>query len=472
MHKKLFLLFILIASLLLILINFYSIKFLTSVQAYINCESKYSKGQKDASLFLITYLHTEDTAYIQGFRKSINISPGDNVAANGLIDKSNNEIITNGFLMGRNDPTNIPDIIWLYKYFRSLSFMQKSMDVWASTVPLINSLDSLGQNIAEHGKEKTLTAEIKLQYIKEISLISTQLSEKENVFSTVLDKTARDIKVLLQWGNIFFILFIISITGLFVMRMLNRLSASEKVLKATIIELNDTNKELEDFTLNASHDLKEPLRMVTGFLVQLQKRYNNQLDEKAQNYIHYAVDGAMRMKKLIDELLEYSKTSMSQAVYEKVDLNEVVEELQANFQDVFNESGSGIFVGALPEIKVNRMQMLQLFQNLIGNAIKYKGEAAPKIYVNATANNTHWVFSVKDNGQGIETEFYKKIFVIFQRLHTDAMHSGSGIGLAICKKIVERHNGEIWLESEVGKGSTFFFSIAKELPSSLIQANW
>jgi light-regulated signal transduction histidine kinase (bacteriophytochrome) len=259
------------------------------------------------------------------------------------------------------------------------------------------------------------------------------------------------------------ILVILAVTTLFAMRMLNSLSASENALKATVTELNDTNKELEHFTHIASHDLKEPLRMVTSFLTQLQFKYKDQLDDKAQTYIYYAVDGAKRMRRLIDELLEYSKTSISKVVYEKVDLNEVMEELKANFAGVFNETGSGIVVGPLPQITVNRMQMLQLFQNLLGNAIKYRGEAAPKIQVNATANNTHWVFSVQDNGQGIEPEYFKKIFIIFQRLETNKNLDGTGIGLAICKKIVEHHGGEIWVESEQGKGSTFFFTISKQL---------
>jgi light-regulated signal transduction histidine kinase (bacteriophytochrome) len=247
------------------------------------------------------------------------------------------------------------------------------------------------------------------------------------------------------------------------MRMINSLSTSENALKATIIELNDTNKELEHFTHIASHDLKEPLRMVTSFLTQLQLKYKDQLDDKAQTYIHYAVDGAKRMRQLIDDLLEYSKASINKVVYEKVDLNEVMEELKTNFQDVLNETGSGILVGALPQIRVNRMQMLQLFQNLLGNAIKYRSEAAPEIYVNSTANNSHWIFSVQDNGQGIAPEYFKKIFIIFQRLETNKNLDGTGIGLAICKKIVEHHGGEIWVESEPGKGSAFFFTISKQL---------
>ncbi|MEO6358927.1 MAG: ATP-binding protein [Ferruginibacter sp.] len=462
-QKTLLLLVVLIASIILILTNFYTIKVLSAVRAYINGESEFSKGQKDASIFLVTYLQTDSKDNMEGFAKAINIPIGDNIARTSLSNHNNDTLTTRGFLMGKNHIDDIPDMIWLFKTFHNISFMQQAISLWAATEPLINRLDSFGRSIQSLKEGGQLSAAIKLQSIKDISLISTRLSEKESAFSQILDKVARDIKTLLLWLNIFLILVILAVTALFAMRMINSLSTSENALKATIIELNDTNKELEHFTHIASHDLKEPLRMVTGFLTRLQVKYKDQLDDKAQTYIYYAVDGAKRMRRLIDELLEYSKTSIGKVAYEKVDLNEVIEELKTNFQDVLNETGSGIVVGALPQIKVNSMQMLQLFQNLLGNAIKYRGEAAPKIYVNATASNTHWLFSVQDNGQGIAPEYFKKIFIIFQRLETDKKLDGTGIGLAICKKIVEHHGGEIWVESEQGKGSTFFFTISKQL---------
>lgn len=414
-------------------------------------------------MFLVTYLETENQDYLQGFTKAISIPVGDNIARTSLTNNGKDEITANGFLMGKNHLDDIPDMIWLFKTFHSISFMQKAIEIWAATEPLINRLDSFGLRIQNLQEGEKLNAVTKLQCIKDISFISTQLSEKESAFSQVLDKVARDIKIVLQWLNIVFILLILSITVLFTMRMINSLSTSEKALKTSIVELNNTNQELENFTYIASHDLKEPLRMITGFLNLLQKKYDHQLDEKAQSYIHFATNGASRMKTLIDELLDYSRTSMHKTVYEKVDLNEVTDELKINFQDVFSEPGSGLFIESLPQITANRMQMLQILQNLTGNATKYRSEAPPQVHISATENNTHWIFSVKDNGLGIEPEYFKKIFVIFQRLHTNATHNGSGIGLAICKKIAERHNGEIWLESEVGKGSTFFFTISKQL---------
>ncbi len=466
MQKKLLLLFILVASILLILTNFYTIKVFYAVKKYISAESQYSKGQKDAAIFLVIYLQTENPVHMQAFKEAIIIPIGDNLARHNLTSNGKQEVTVKWFLIGKNDIADLEDMQWLFKTFHSISFMQKAIAIWADGDPLINKLDALGQHIYNLQKEGKLTTAIKLQYIEDISLITTQLSKNESAFSHVLDKAARDIKVFLQWANILFILFILLLASVFAFRMMDSLSASEKALKATIIELNDANKELEHFSYIASHDLKEPLRMVTSFLSLLHKKYDDKLDETAQSYINFSIDGARRMKKLIDELLKYSKTSVNKLVYENVDLNEVMKEVKINFQDVFGEPGSGLFIEILPKIKANRMQMVQLFQNLIGNAIKYRSGAAPEIRINATTNKTHCILSVKDNGQGIDPDFFNKIFVIFKRLHTDATHSGSGIGLAICKKIVERHGGKIWLESEPGVGSTFFFSIAKQLPLS------
>ena len=227
-------------------------------------------------------------------------------------------------------------------------------------------------------------------------------------------------------------------------------------------QLAVSNAELEQFAYIASHDLQEPLRMVSDYMGLLQKRYDGQLDEKAQSYIHFAVDGATRMKVLINDLLEFSKTSSNTVAYSDVHIATILEDVKKTFREDLKEEGSGIFFSELPTIKANNIQMSQLFQNLIGNAIKYRSEAAPQIHISATTTDTHWIFSVKDNGQGIDSKYYEKIFGMFQRLHSNATHKGTGIGLALCKKIVERHGGDIWLTSEPGKGSNFFFSIAKQ----------
>jgi PAS domain S-box-containing protein len=232
-------------------------------------------------------------------------------------------------------------------------------------------------------------------------------------------------------------------------------------LKRRAEELANSNIELERFAYIASHDLQEPLRMVTSFLQLLKKRYVEKLDETADQYIAFAVDGAERMKTLIMDLLDYSRVGSNTEPNENVDLNILIEEIKGVFSKTIDESKAHITVGPLPIVKGNRTQLLQLFQNLIGNAIKYQKDESPVIQISCTEQEEEYLFEIKDNGIGIDPAFHEKIFVIFHRLHSRSEYTGTGIGLAICKKIVERHNGKIWVKSMPGQGSSFFFTLGK-----------
>ncbi|HEV2478476.1 MAG TPA: ATP-binding protein [Puia sp.] len=227
-------------------------------------------------------------------------------------------------------------------------------------------------------------------------------------------------------------------------------------------ELASSNAELERFAYIASHDLQEPLRMVSSFLQLLQKRYKGQLDPKADQYIHFAVDGAERMKVLIMDLLEYSRVGSSKDGFGEVDTAEIVQEVGDIFREKIIAARAQVDIDPLPKVWGDKVQLMQLFQNLLSNALKYHSEKLPSVRVHAGEEASHWLFSVKDNGIGIDTQFFDKIFIIFQRLHNKSDYSGTGIGLAICKKIVERHGGRIWVESRPGEGSTFYFTISKK----------
>ncbi|MFZ6023246.1 MAG: PAS domain S-box protein [Bacteroidota bacterium] len=233
------------------------------------------------------------------------------------------------------------------------------------------------------------------------------------------------------------------------------------VLEKRASELARSNNELERFAYVASHDLQEPLRMVSSFLQLLDKQYTAKLDDKAREYINFAVGGAERMKRLILDLLSYSRVSTVTEQFQPVDMNAVVQHVLQIFESRFEKEGITLTTDRLPVVKGNTSQLQQLFQNLVGNAIKYKSERPPLIEIGCLEEENRFVFFIKDNGIGINPKYFEKIFVVFQRLHPVNNYSGTGIGLAICKKIVECHQGEIWVESEEGKGSTFFFSMPK-----------
>jgi chemotaxis family two-component system sensor kinase Cph1 len=228
---------------------------------------------------------------------------------------------------------------------------------------------------------------------------------------------------------------------------------------ASTKNLERSNLELEQFAYVASHDLKEPLRMVTSFSQLLAQRYRGKLDPDADEFIGYIVEGAHRMDALINDLLDFSRVASQRKPFAPTDMNRVVEKVIHDLSVTIREKGAEVEVGPLPTVMADNSQMTQLFQNLIANAIKFHGNDPIRIEIRAEKLDDEYKFSVRDNGIGIPQEYFEKIFVIFQRLHTSEKYVGTGIGLAICRRIVERHGGRIWAESEVGQGSTFFFTI-------------
>jgi PAS domain S-box-containing protein len=231
---------------------------------------------------------------------------------------------------------------------------------------------------------------------------------------------------------------------------------------ATVVRnLARSNQELEQFAYVASHDLQEPLRMISSYTQLLAQRYGEQLDDKAKKYIAYAVDGAIRLQGQINDLLTYSRVSTRGKPIESVDSHSALGEAIRNLTAAIEESQTLVVNDDLPTVRADAAQLVLVFQNLIANAIKFRSGESPRVHVTARDDGGAWVFSVKDNGIGIDPKYAERLFVIFQRLHTRAEYPGSGIGLAICKRIVERHGGRIWFESELGKGSTFFFTVPK-----------
>ena len=245
----------------------------------------------------------------------------------------------------------------------------------------------------------------------------------------------------------------------------------EETSKQLLAELDRSNKELEQFAYVASHDLQEPLRMVSSYTQLLARRYKGRLDADADEFIAFAVDGAYRMQRLINDLLAYSRVGTRGKEFEPTDCAVFFEQAIANLKGAIGESGAEVSCGSLPAVMADKSQIGQLLQNLIGNAIKYRGDEPPRVHVAAEQKGNEWVFSVRDNGIGIDPQYAERVFVIFQRLHNREKYTGTGIGLAICKKIVERHGGRIWLESQLGSGATFYFTIPTG-NKGLLQSQW
>ena len=236
---------------------------------------------------------------------------------------------------------------------------------------------------------------------------------------------------------------------------------AEQELARRAEELARSNADLEQYAYVASHDLQEPLRMVASYTQLLARRYKGKLDADADEFIDFAVDGATRMQHLIQDLLSFSRVTTKGKELQVTDSRAACDQAIANLRAAIAESGTVVTIGSLPTVRADTTQLTQLFQNLIGNAIKYRNECKPEVQVAAIPLEDRWVFSVQDNGIGIEPQYFERIFQMFQRLHTRKEYTGTGVGLAICRKIVERHGGKIWVESQPGKGSAFLFTIRR-----------
>jgi signal transduction histidine kinase len=240
------------------------------------------------------------------------------------------------------------------------------------------------------------------------------------------------------------------------------LRASAEALSVRNVELQKTNAELDEFTRVASHDLQEPLRKLTSFSALLARDLGRDLPEKAQRDVDFIIDGAERMKRLISDLLRYSRSSRAEHRWDPVDLNASVDEVLTLYDREIEERRVRVIRADLPDVRGDRTMLTQTYQNLIGNALKFAGEGGPVVELTAEEDEDAWLLGVRDNGIGIDAEYHEQIFLPFRRLHTQAEYSGSGIGLALCQRVVERHGGRIWVESAPGQGAHFLFSLPKD----------
>ncbi|HMF31286.1 MAG TPA: ATP-binding protein, partial [Candidatus Lokiarchaeia archaeon] len=247
--------------------------------------------------------------------------------------------------------------------------------------------------------------------------------------------------------------------------LFRQLKQDQELLAQSAQECQQSNTELENFAYIASHDMQEPLRKVVSFMQLLQKRYASQLDKKANEFIDIAIDGGTRMRQMISDLLEYSRVGTRGNPFVQADLEVILNEVLSDLVLLIEENGATITHDPLPSLVVDPIQMHQLFLNLLTNALKFRKEESPVVHISAIAQGNNYLFSVQDNGIGIDMTQADRLFQLFQRLHGRGDYPGTGIGLAVCKKIVERHGGQIWVESELEKETTFYFT----LPQSHIE---
>ena len=318
------------------------------------------------------------------------------------------------------------------------------------------------------------------EYMEKIRVaIAGMKSEEDRLLvlrTAVLEASSRQAQIVLVVGDSLGLLFLAAAGLVIYGEMRQRRQAEEEVrtlneelerkvaertaeLAERALDLERSNRDLQQFAYVASHDLQEPLRTVASFTQLLAKRYSDKLDDKAREFIGFAVDGSKRMQTLINDLLSFSRVGTQGKTLEAVNSEAVLDAVLKGLKHSIEESGAVITRDRLPTVLADEVQLTQLLQNLVANAIKFQGTGVPQIHIGAERNGNGWKISVRDNGIGISPEHHERIFVIFQRLHNKKQYPGTGIGLAVCKKIAERHGGRIWVEPTAGGGSTFCFTI-------------
>lgn len=440
----------------LILINYYTIKILSASRAYVNGESHYSKAQKDAVRHLIIYLYTYNPKHWQMFLDEMKVPQGDGNARIGLLKKSNENVIKNDFIIGRNSEKDLDDIIWLFQNFKSVPFLSKAIREWEQGDFLINKLFSIGKKVNTEILNYNLNIQDRQKMLLEINDISDKLTINERNFSNTLGEGTHTIKDYLVFTNIFFILLIIGSVSIYYHSMIKKLISSYKKIEQKNLELITVNKELDRFVYSASHDLRSPITSLKG-LIEIAISEEN--PEELKNYLNLMNQSLTRQDQFISDIIDYSRNKRLDSHNEVINLDEAIDEVIAQHKHIKEVNNIKIHKQiSVNEVYTDGLRLKIILNNLVSNAIKYSDNQKNSkfIKIKTAKVNNQLKIEVADNGIGIKEEVLDKVFDMFFATNTNL---GSGLGLYITKEAVENLNGIISVNSIINKGTTFLVTI-------------
>lgn len=449
-------LIVFISCALLICINFFTIKILSANRAYVNGESHYSKGQKDASRHLITYLYTKNPNQWHLFLQEIKVPQGDGIARITLLKAGDNQAARNGFLIGRNHEDDLNDVIWLFDNFKDISFLSKAIDEWGKGDKLISDLYVTGQQIHAEINRNILTAEDQKKFMKKISFLSDRLTINERNFSNTLGEGTRKIKDLLIITNIFFVLIIICSVCLYYSIMVKRLLISKKEIEVKNENLIIVNRELDRFVYSASHDLRSPITSLKGLIeiTALEDDVN-----QVRSYLQMMHHSLARQDQFISDIIDYSKNKRKQIIIEPVSLKELFNEAILQLMHIENASRIKFTQELLvDQIESDGLRLKIIINNLLSNAIKYADCNKQEMFISIKTYFSEGLnkIEVADNGIGIDDKYKDNIFEMYFGTNKN---KGTGLGLYIVKEAVENIKGDISVISESSIGSKFIVTI-------------
>lgn len=469
----------------------FAIHTLSALRAFVGAEGLWSKAEKDAVYQLRKYNRTHNEADYRAFQKFMLVPLGDHKTRLELLKPyPDMRVARQGFLQGRIHSGDIDGMINLVMRFHNNYYLSKAIGYWTQGDSTIAKLIPIGEQLHAAINSPSSSKQKIDSITAQIDPTNEQLTTLEDNFSYSLGEGSRWLENLVL-KIVFAVALTVEITGLAlsisvtraITKGLNEINrAANKIAKGDLTErvtifskdeigqvatamnhmtdrLVSSNEELGQFAYIASHDLQEPLRTISNYIQLLQTKYKGKLDESADKYLNVITGATNRMQMLIKDVLDYSRIGIDKLLH-SIDCNEMLSDVLVDIDAQIKETNTKIYSDTLPVVK-GYSELCSVFQNIISNAIKFKKENRdPEIHISAVAKNKEWLFAIKDNGIGIESEYFDRIFTIFQKLHSNKVYTGTGIGLAHCKKIIEMHGGNIWVESEQGKGSSFYFTIS------------